>query len=339
MLNWLKRLFIPHVGNAYRPHFLLGENLRKLLGVILGVELILFVLPALSFLGVLNTLNLTAVLPGVLSTLTNEERAEASLGTLSVSPVLSHAAELKAKDMAEKSYFAHTSPEGRTPWYWLDQAGYIYSYAGENLAINFTDSKDVTDAWMNSPSHKANIINGNYTEMGTGIATGMYQGRETIFVVQVYARPLVALGQAPAQTTQKNALSSSADDVRSTPLVSVRDVFPEKSAPSPEETEVLGESAPDTAQQVPAEPTFVEKTLSSPRSTTSAILYVILALVIVALFLNVVIHMDKQHPDLITNGLAVAVIIFAIHLTNGYLSEKDLQTSFIGYENPAEAEL
>ena len=60
-------------------------------------------------------------------------------------------------DMAEKSYFAHTSPEGLTPWYWITLAGYRFSLAGENLAIDFTESEDVENAWMNSPAHRASI--------------------------------------------------------------------------------------------------------------------------------------------------------------------------------------
>lgn len=105
---------------------------------------------------------------------------------------------MKAQDMATKGYFAHTSPEGKkTPWYWLKQVGYQYQYAGENLAINFTDSKDVTNAWMNSPTHKANIVKDKYTEVGTGIATGLYEGRETVFVAQVYANPIVKEVEQP----------------------------------------------------------------------------------------------------------------------------------------------
>ena len=61
---------------------------------------------------------------------------------------------MKAQDMATLGYFAHVSPDGKTPWYWIEKVGYDYQYAGENLAINFSDSKDVTNAWMASPLHK-----------------------------------------------------------------------------------------------------------------------------------------------------------------------------------------
>lgn len=133
---------------------------------------------------------MAAVLPAVLANLINEERQAQNLQTLAVNPVLNKAAEMKAKDMAQYGYFAHTSPEGKTPWYWLERVGYQYQYAGENLAVNFSDSKDLTIAWMNSPTHKANIEKENYTEVGTGIANGTYEGKKTIFVAQLYANPI-----------------------------------------------------------------------------------------------------------------------------------------------------
>jgi hypothetical protein len=158
---------------------------------ILFLELAFFVLPTTNFARYAKELNLGLVLPTVLSTLTNEVRAKEQLPTLTENPLLVKAAEMKAQDMAAKSYFAHVSPEGKSPWYWFDQAGYKYSFAGENLAVNFTDSEKVTEAWMNSPTHRANIVGGAYTEVGTGIATGTYKGHESVFVAQVYGRPLV----------------------------------------------------------------------------------------------------------------------------------------------------
>ena len=77
---------------------------------------------------------MAAVLPGVLSTLTNEERQSDNLPTLTVSPILNKAAEMKAEDMATHGYFAHTSPEGKTPWYWLEQVGYQYQYGHQTYS-------------------------------------------------------------------------------------------------------------------------------------------------------------------------------------------------------------
>lgn len=146
----------------------------------------------------------STVLPAVVVELTNEERLAITEAPLSRSQVLDQAATLKAEDMARGQYFAHYSPDGVTPWHWFDEVGYFYAHAGENLAIHFSDSGEVVDAWMNSPTHKANIVNGNYTEIGVGTAKGVYQGFDTVFVVQLFGTPASAppavqtVVQAPA---------------------------------------------------------------------------------------------------------------------------------------------
>jgi hypothetical protein len=109
---------------------------------------------------------------------------------------LDKAATMKATDMATKGYFAHVSPEGKKPWNWLQEVEYKYQYAGENLAVNFKDSEDVTVAWMNSPTHKANIVKAQYTEIGTGVATGTYNGVKSVYVAQVFAKPYVSSNSA-----------------------------------------------------------------------------------------------------------------------------------------------
>lgn len=130
-----------------------------------------------------------AVLPGVVATLTNDEREKYNVAPLSRSAVLDAAAQMKAEHMAAERYFAHESPGGITPWYWFEQAGYVYAYAGENLAIHFQDSDEVVKAWMNSPTHKANVVGPQYTEIGIGTAKGEYQGYPTVFVVQLFGTP------------------------------------------------------------------------------------------------------------------------------------------------------
>jgi hypothetical protein len=91
--------------------------------------------------------------------------------------------------MATKGYFAHTSPEGVTPWYWFAKAGYKFIYAGENLAVNYNQSQTVETAWLNSPTHRANIMNENFTEMGVATAVGEYNGAPATFVVELFGMP------------------------------------------------------------------------------------------------------------------------------------------------------
>ncbi|MEN9647414.1 MAG: hypothetical protein RLY57_218 [Candidatus Parcubacteria bacterium] len=117
---------------------------------------------------------------------TNNERAERDLDLLATSTLLSQAAQEKAEDMAKREYFAHYTPEGDAPWYWLKQVSYAYTHAGENLAVNFRDSKDVVEAWMDSPTHRANILKNGYDEIGVGYAEGKYKGHDAIYVVQFF---------------------------------------------------------------------------------------------------------------------------------------------------------
>lgn len=122
---------------------------------------------------------------------TNKDRESRGVKILVEDPLLNLAAERKARDMAARGYFSHTTPNGKTPWSWLISLGYYYTKAGENLATNFGDSASVERAWMQSPTHRANIMENMYTRVGVGVAHGMYQGAPTTFVVQFFATPYV----------------------------------------------------------------------------------------------------------------------------------------------------
>jgi uncharacterized protein YkwD len=133
--------------------------------------------------------SLSAIYASVLVNLTNRDRVLNNLSELKVNSLLEKAAQMKADDMAARSYFAHNTPEGKAPWYWLELAGYEYLYAGENLAVNFQNSEEVQTAWMNSRGHFLNIVNPKFTEIGIATSTGFYKGREAIFVVQMFGTP------------------------------------------------------------------------------------------------------------------------------------------------------
>lgn len=177
----------PEGDAKYAPH-----TLQKVAagGILLLVLLTFATVNIQSIAFVTSTWLSSAVLPAVLIDLTNEEREGEDLRPLVRNSILDEAARLKAEDMAEYEYFSHDSPSGVTPWYWFERAGYHYAYAGENLAVHFSDSDEVVDAWMRSPGHRANIMHALYTEIGIGTAKGTYKGAPTIFVVQLFGRPL-----------------------------------------------------------------------------------------------------------------------------------------------------
>ncbi|MCB9810228.1 hypothetical protein H6781_01350 [Candidatus Nomurabacteria bacterium] len=133
----------------------------------------------------------STVLPAVVVDMTNQERSGVSEQPLVRSETLDKAAKLKAQHMAKNQYFSHFSPDGVSPWHWFDEAGYVYAHAGENLAIHFTDSSEVVEAWMDSPTHRANIVSGKYTEIGVGTAKGKFDGYDTVYVVQLFGTPAV----------------------------------------------------------------------------------------------------------------------------------------------------
>ena len=121
-----------------------------------------------SFLFVLTAVA-SGISPGDVIALANTSREKAGLTPLSANRALTEAAQAKANDMLKNDYFAHTSPTGVDPWYWIKKEGYQYKAAGENLAINFTSAKEQHSAWMNSSSHRDNILNGRYQEIGVAV--------------------------------------------------------------------------------------------------------------------------------------------------------------------------
>ena len=145
----------------------------------------------------------STVLPAVVVDLTNDEREDNAAPPLRRNTTLDEAARMKAEHMAKHEYFAHHSPDGVSPWYWFNEAGYTYAHAGENLAIHFTDSSEVVDAWMDSPSHRKNIVDGKFTEIGVGTAKGEYEGYDTVYVVQLFGTPAVSNKPKPAPVVPK----------------------------------------------------------------------------------------------------------------------------------------
>lgn len=160
-----------------------------------GVKIIILVLIILVLFLTIKPIknrifdSLSSIYTFLLVDLANQDRSSLSIAQLKINHTLENAAQMKADDMAKRGYFSHNTPEGNTPWYWIEKNGYEYKYAGENLAVNFLDSEEVHRAWQNSPTHWFNIINPKYTEIGIATSVGFYKGREAVFVVQMFATP------------------------------------------------------------------------------------------------------------------------------------------------------
>lgn len=185
LYSLFKHTFIPHEGNEYKPHFF-----RELaVAILLITSVFLLGVSAGSSFFLRKTVLGESITSAVLVDLANETRLAYNASPLTRNPLLDKAAQLKGEDMSARGYFAHDSPDGITPWYWFDQAGYVFVYAGENLAVNFSESKQVQDAWLGSPKHKDNLINNNFKEIGIATVDGIYKNNPTIFVVQMFGTP------------------------------------------------------------------------------------------------------------------------------------------------------
>ncbi len=189
----LKKLLIPSVENDYTPFFSTKA------------ALVVFTLWILIF-NIISTIllhNYEAYAHSISSdriiALTNEERKQRGLPTVQSNALLTSAAYAKANNMFREQYWDHFGPNGETPWQFIKSSGYEYSHAGENLGKGFTTSEGLHQAWMASITHRDNIINANYTDIGIAIVQGNLQYQNIILVVQLFGRPShgdVVLGDA-----------------------------------------------------------------------------------------------------------------------------------------------
>jgi hypothetical protein len=120
----------------------------------------------------------------------NEERNKNKLRSLRFDNELGLSAQKKAEDMLTKGYFSHHTPDGKDFTYFIDYGGYEFMRVSENLARGeFSTSRDVVLAWMNSPTHKANIFDGIMVDTGIAIVFGTYKGVDQYIIVQHFGRP------------------------------------------------------------------------------------------------------------------------------------------------------
>lgn len=259
----LKRIFIPCQENNYFPLFLQRRFLNVYFILILVLKF--FTIPLVFYLS--KSTFFADIVKSVLVEYLNSERKKNNLPPLSENPKLVQAAYLKAKDILDKDYFAHWGPDGKSPWYWFRVAGYDYQYAGENLAIGFLDSKEVHEAWMNSPSHRQNILNPNYREIGIAVLKGEFNGIDVYVVVQHFGKEKETLLAKTEKTTStistasptSSPLKTEEKTPTSTPLVSGQTTA-SSSASTPTPSESAKNQTTTTQSIVEATPTKIAST-------------------------------------------------------------------------------
>lgn len=213
----LRHFFTPHHTNNFRAKLLHNSGIFAIIGIILTGNLFIRLLdnPSLHILGFTSSISIDEVVRA-----TNEQRASAGLKPLSYNEKLADAARRKASNMFSENYWAHNSPSGKSPWTWFKEAGYNYVFAGENLAKDFGDTSRMMNAWMASPTHKENIINSKYTEIGLAVVPGTLEGRETVLVVQLFGTP--STGSIPQVGAVKTSTPSSSPSIAPVQVAEVK---------------------------------------------------------------------------------------------------------------------
>lgn len=175
--------FIPSEKNNHKPRILRPRQL-----FVMAVILILLKLTVTGYLFLVyeEEAKMAENISGRILELINQDRLTDGQGALNLNTVLSASATLKAKNMADENYFAHTSPDGRHPWDFINRKDYPYAFVGENLAMNFVNADDVHQALMASPSHRKNILNERYLDVGLAIVDGEINGKKTKILVEIF---------------------------------------------------------------------------------------------------------------------------------------------------------
>lgn len=243
-LHGAKVCLIPKPENNYHPLALRRKALMAISGLILTAKILVVGVTVL----LPSTAELSTITNSRILQLTNLKRIENNLPALKENDKLSRAAAAKAKDIIENDYFAHVSPSGVTPWFWMKQENYSYTIAGENLAIDFVQAESVVDAWMASPGHKENLLHPDYTETGVAVHTGEFEGGTSTVVVHMFGLPYGATSSSTpsplgARAPISTAPSPSPTTTKQQTPVPSPTPLPQNTAPS---TPKLTLTSPDT---------------------------------------------------------------------------------------------
>lgn len=211
----IKEYFIPNKKNKYKPYLL-----RKVALTIFSI-LLIFVNSLGGIFGI-DQAQASTITPTNIINLTNQERSAAGLNKLKVDSRLSSAALAKANNMFKEQYWDHFGPNGETPWQFIRGAGYYYVYAGENLAKGFSTSEGVHEAWMASPTHKANVMNGKYKDIGVAVVEGVLLGKRTTLVVQMFGNLTQEVAGATKTVTPKpsSKVTNESGEIKSISIMS-----------------------------------------------------------------------------------------------------------------------
>ena len=275
LLSTLRHLFIPHESNNQKAKLLHPSSLTLIAVGLIVFQLIL----GLADKAFPKVLGYAAnISPAEVIRLTNAQRAANGLSALSENSALNSAALAKGNDMLAKGYWAHFAPDGTSPWSFFLNFGYKYRYAGENLARDFPDASTAVNAWMNSPTHKENILNPNYKEIGIGVVEGNLAGTETTVIVQFFGSPLSGEPSISVAQAKEVPPSTVKPTVKPTPKPTSSPTPIPIPTPSPAEAVVYNQATPTSS-------TF----FISPFTSTKSVSLLVTGIIILLLSIDLVV--------------------------------------------------
>lgn len=274
-MNRLKRWFIPSVRNHYHPHALRPIGLGLAALILIAIPPLYNIVEAGKFQVLGYATNISV---GGLHVAANAKRSSAGLPALSLNSQLSSAASAKASHMLANNYWAHTAPDGTSPWSFISGAGYSYTAAGENLAKGFYSDDGVINAWMASATHKANVLGSGYKDVGYAVVNGILQGQETTLIVAMYAAPYTA-PSAPAATTKSPSVATTPRPTEPTPAPAEEPAAPAQTTIENDtsETKVPEEPLTQPVERIPADIAVPTTTVGAAESTETNVLGVALS--------------------------------------------------------------
>jgi len=304
--KYCKNFFIPCEENNYKPRSLDGRSFFVLVVVIVAIKL----LGIASYFEYLGADIYNQIAQADIYTLTNQVRQDNGLSPLKVNSVLELSAQLKANDMVQSNYFGHESPSGVSPWYWFNKAKYGYTTAGENLAMNFVSSKEVINAWLNSETHKKNLLYADFSEIGVAIANGKINNQKTILVVQHFAKPTIATSVKANPVKSAKPVSTISPKPRPS-VVATPSLTPESSS---KQTPISLKSASSNVKGVTTIPE--NNKLANSAYYINLVLHNLLILIGVftglLLILKVFVAIKIQYPVLIIRGVVLILLCWTL---------------------------
>ena len=296
----ISEFFIPCHSNNHKPKLLRTQSLTLIVVILalLKVTIALYIFYFTAYQAKMSE-DMTAQILA----LVNRDRTAQNLKPLSLNTVLNSSALSKANNMVANNYFAHYSPDGKKPWDFIDRNSYAYLFVGENLAMNFTSAESAHQALMLSPSHKENIMNDKYLDIGLAVVSGEIAGKNTNVLVELFA--------VKAEIPVKLVLTKEMPKVKSISSLAKAEVSPNSQIESNQLTQVKSfDNIPDKD--------IINQ--DKRMALLNNFMLGMMAFLFIALIINIIIKAEIQHkPVIVQTMLAIICLTGLIYLNFNFL--------------------